>query len=558
MRAFSDLPVRHKLIGIMMLTSVVAVLLACLGFIVYEQITFRGKLVRDFSILGEVIGENVAPGLACNDATAMEKPLQSLSAEPRILAAAVFDKTGRRVAGFQRKYEPAEFPWPANRSPGSFFQPHRLDTFQAIVLAGEGIGTLYIASDLRELSERRRRYTLIAGLVVLLSGLTAYVVAMQLQRVISEPIFSLAQTAARVATEKDYTLRAHKRGQDELGSLVDRFNDMLEQIQQQARSLREANDQLELHVEDRTRQLREEITEHQLAREELTQAQQRLVETSRQAGMAEVATSVLHNVGNVLNSVSVSAEVAVGRVRKFRIGSLTSVAQLLLQHAANLPEFLTRDPRGRELPGYLLKLTESLAEPQRSILDELELLRKNIEHIKEIVAAQQSHARSSGVLEMISPTESVEDAIRINHAGFSRHQVTLIREFSPVPPVLTDRHKVLQILVNVLSNAKYALAKTDREKRLVVRVAPTGPTGIKIEVEDNGIGIAPENLTRIFQHGFTTKQDGHGFGLHSGALAAKEMGGRLTARSAGLEQGAVFTLELPVQPAKTPASGEQL
>lgn len=159
---------------------------------------------------------------------------------------------------------------------------------------------------------------------------------------------------------------------------------------------------------------------------------------------------------------------------------------------------------------------------------------------------------------MISPTESVEDAIRINHAGFSRHQVTLIREFSPVPPVLTDRHKVLQILVNVLSNAKYALAKTDREKRLVVRVAPTGPTGIKIEVEDNGIGIAPENLTRIFQHGFTTKQDGHGFGLHSGALAAKEMGGRLTARSAGLEQGAVFTLELPVQPAKTPASGEQL
>lgn len=103
MRAFSDLPVRHKLIGIMMLTSVVAVLLACLGFIVYEQITFRGKLVRDFSILGEVIGENVAPGLAFNDATAMEKPLQSLSAEPRILAAAVFDKTGRRVAGFQRK-----------------------------------------------------------------------------------------------------------------------------------------------------------------------------------------------------------------------------------------------------------------------------------------------------------------------------------------------------------------------------------------------------------------------------------------------------------------------
>ena len=500
-----------------------------------------------------MIGENVAPGLAFNDVTAMEKPLQSLSAQQRILAAAVYDKTGMRVAAFERNKQPERFPWPARREPGSFFRQDRLDTFQDIILAGEAIGTLYIASDLTELSERRVRYALIGGLILLLSGLVAYLIAMRLQRVISEPILSLALTARRVATEKDYALRATKLGHDELGSLVDRFNEMLEQIQQQAHALRDVNDQLEQRVAERTSQLQQEVNEHQRAREDLTQAQQQLIATSRQAGMAEVATSVLHNVGNVLNSVSVSAQVAAGKVRKFRIGSLKNVAELLRQHEASLPEFLAHDPRGKELPSYLLKLTDSLAEPQRGILEELEALRKNIEHIKEIVSAQQSHARSSGVLESVAVTDLIEDAIRISAAGLTRHQVELIQELSPVPPLLTDRHKVLQILINLFSNAEYAMSKTDRDKRLIVRVTPNGTAGIRVEVQDNGIGIAPENLTRIFQHGFTTKADGHGFGLHSGALAAKELGGALTVHSAGLAQGAMFTLELPVRHENRPA-----
>jgi len=287
---------------------------------------------------------------------------------------------------------------------------------------------------------------------------------------------------------------------------------------------------------------------------ELKAAHQKLVETSRQAGMAEVATNVLHNVGNVLNSVNVSAEAVAGKVRQFRIANLKSVADLLREHSHDLPDFLARDPRGMKLPGYLVKLADHLAEPQKSILDEVDSLRDNIEHIKGIVSMQQANARRFGVKETLSAEDLVEEAIRINSAGLTRHAVHLERDFSDVPPIIADRHLVLQILVNLLSNAKYALDEVAHERRLVVRISPREDDGISIAVIDNGVGIAPENLTRIFQHGFTTKKDGHGFGLHSGALAARTLGGRLIAQSEGEGRGSTFTLELPLQPPVTALS----
>lgn len=290
-----------------------------------------------------------------------------------------------------------------------------------------------------------------------------------------------------------------------------------------------------------------DITERKHAEERLAGIHKQLLETSRLAGMAEVATSVLHNVGNVLNSVSVSADVVVRKVEQFRIGNLQKVAVLLREHAHDLPGFLTGDPRGRELPTYLFRLVEHLTEPQQGILNELESLSKNIEHIKEVVAMQQSYGTMSSVLEPVSIVDLVEDAIRINSSGLSRHKIQLVREYSEVPPAVTDRHKVLQILVNLVGNAKYALAEAGWERRLMVCVAARGTDGVTIAVNDNGAGIASDNLARIFQYGFTTKRDGHGFGLHSGALAAQELGGSLTAYSDGVGRGAVFTLELPLK-----------
>jgi signal transduction histidine kinase len=160
---------------------------------------------------------------------------------------------------------------------------------------------------------------------------------------------------------------------------------------------------------------------------------------------------------------------------------------------------------------------------------------------------QQSYARVSGVVEILPPAQLVEDALRMNEASLARQGIQVLREFGEVPNLSIDKHKALQILVNLIRNARHALVNSSApEKRLTLRLEPAGETRVRIVVRDNGVGIAPENHTKIFQHGFTTKKDGHGFGLHSGALAAKEMGGSLLVSSAGLGHGAEFTLELPV------------
>jgi PAS domain S-box-containing protein len=291
----------------------------------------------------------------------------------------------------------------------------------------------------------------------------------------------------------------------------------------------------------------QDVTERKLSEQELERVNRELIEVSRAAGMAEVATGVLHNVGNVLNSVNVSALLISDRLGKSRATHLTSVSNLLKENADNLSYFLTRDPRGRMLPKFIQTLAERLEVEQAETLSEAERLAKNISHIKDIVATQQSYARVSGLMESLPASELVEDALGMNGAAFDRHHVEVIRDFANVPPVHVDKHKVLQILVNLIRNAKYAVSESSRaEKRITVRIAKSGKQRVKIVVADNGIGIEKKNLVRIFEHGFTTKEDGHGFGLHSAALAANEMSGSLSVRSAGRGKGATFTLDLPI------------
>ena len=289
-----------------------------------------------------------------------------------------------------------------------------------------------------------------------------------------------------------------------------------------------------------------DITGQKKAAQQMEQLNRQLRDASREAGMAEVATGVLHNVGNVLNSVNVSANLIVDQVRKSRTSSLAKAVDLMGQHQEDLGVFLTADPKGKQLPAFFEALSGQLTREQAALSKEVQSLQTNIEHIKQIVAMQQSYAKVSGALEHVAPWELVEDALRMSSAALARHQIEVAREFEPVPPVLVDRHKVLQILVNLVGNAKQALDNRAEGRHLTLRIARGEGSHVRLEVIDNGMGIAPENLTRIFNHGFTTKKTGHGFGLHSGANAAKELGGSLTAHSAGPGHGATFRLELPV------------
>ncbi|NWB96871.1 histidine kinase [Pseudomonas gingeri] len=294
----------------------------------------------------------------------------------------------------------------------------------------------------------------------------------------------------------------------------------------------------------------------QLAQSRLrtAEAQTQLVAIARQAGMAEIATNVLHNVGNVLNSVNVCAEVVTRKLRTSKALGLSKAVQLMNEHALDLGQFISQDAKGKLLPGYLNQLVEALAVEQKSMADELEQLTKSIDHIKEIVAAQQSYSGVSSLAEAVQLPQLIEDALRMNASILAARQITVVREFAETPSLQLDKHRLLMILVNLIKNAGGAMSNpSDRPPRITLHTEVLPEQTLVIKVIDNGEGIAEENLTRIFAHGFTTRKGGHGFGLHSCILAAMEMGGVLKVHSEGPGQGAIFTLELPLK-VSTPAA----
>jgi len=206
------------------------------------------------------------------------------------------------------------------------------------------------------------------------------------------------------------------------------------------------------------------------------------------------------------------------------------------------------------LPGFLQLLAHHLGDERADIASELELLTEKVGHVKAIVATQQSYAGVSGVLEVVDVATTLDDALKLEVASFERHKIVIDKQCQEIAKVRIDKQKVLQILVNLLKNARESLSERPPQfdRRVVLRTSVTAEGMLQIQVEDNGIGIPAENLTRIFSHGFTTKKTGHGFGLHGCANAAGEMSGSLTARSDGPCGGATFILEIPYVPVKVP------
>ncbi|WP_043429948.1 trifunctional serine/threonine-protein kinase/ATP-binding protein/sensor histidine kinase [Cystobacter fuscus] len=307
---------------------------------------------------------------------------------------------------------------------------------------------------------------------------------------------------------------------------------LYEHVKRGEAALRLANDALEQRVEERTRALKE--------------AQAQLVDTAREVGMSEVASNVLHNVGNVLTSAVINVEMLRRAVGDSRVSRVKQISAMILEHREDLADFFTGDSRGRQIPDYLAELSEELLREQEKLLGDVEEMGRNIEHIRAIVQVQQTYAKTAVLAVECDLAQLVVDALRIQMASLKRHGITITRELPVLPKVQVDKHKVLQILINLISNAKHALdVLPESQRRLHVRLTAQGNKA-RIEVVDNGMGIAPEARERLFTHGFTTRKNGHGFGLHSSALAAKMLGGYLTLESDGLGKGATATLELPL------------
>lgn len=642
MKPFRDRSMRQRITLVIELTSCVVLLLACTAMFAFQAWSIRENFVSQLTVMGEIAANNVAEAAMSRDERRATQTLAGLHAMPQVVSATLHLSDGKRLA--QWGADDVEGFKKVSLSDGFSVNGTRVLLVQPVLHDGQRVGTLALQADFRSLSiDLLRLYGGILVLVLAASLLLALFLSGRFQRFVSAPILRLADVAQRIANDKDYTMRAEKTGDDEVGALTDAFNQMLGQIESQNAALRESEERFRSVAESAAdaiiiadgnqcilscnkgarvmfsyeaeeiqgRPLSEliaesyraaftagmarlqengteesinpamelfglrkdgaefpleiamsawttcsgtffsgvirDVSERKTAEVTLRDSQQRLLETSRLAGMAEVATGVLHNVGNVLNSVNVSAGLVVEKLRRSKVPNLGKAAALLTEKNGNLGNFLTNDPNGQKIPGYLQKLSQYLVEENTEILTEVDLLARHIEHIKEVVAVQQSYAKVSGVFEDLQADQLVEDSIAMNIGAFERHGIVLERRFSPSPPVRVDRHRVLQIIINLLRNAKYALDDVQRiDKRITITIAPTNDKVLRISVADNGIGISQENLARIFGHGFTTRKNGHGFGLHSGALAAKEMGGALSVNSLGLRRGATFTLELPI------------
>lgn len=298
-----------------------------------------------------------------------------------------------------------------------------------------------------------------------------------------------------------------------------------------------------------------DITERKRSESLLADANRKLIDSAHMAGKAEVATSVLHNVGNVLTSINVLASTVHEKVAGSRCSGLTKAVGLIREYKENLAEFLTSDQRGRQLPSYLEKLSETLIAEQKELMGDLKSLNNNVQHANQIVAAQQSYARVQSCAEQTDLIELLESAVTVIKASCQRHSVKVIHDIDQAPEITVDRHKLIQIVVNLLTNAKDAVAELPvADRRVQLRAFSFSTDQVQIEVQDSGVGIEKSQLTKIFSQGFTTKKNGHGFGLHYCGLAASELGGSLTAKSDGPGTGSTFTLTLPLRQAAVEVS----
>lgn len=350
----------------------------------------------------------------------------------------------------------------------------------------------------------------------------------QLQNITSTKVFS-----------KNISITGH----DELSDMVEDSNKMLNVINDTQNQLKNSINDL---TESNT-QLNNEIIERKKMEVKVAKLNNQLVIAARRAGMADIATSVLHNIGNVLNSTNTSVALMQENIDKSKARSLETVCDILSQHQNDLSEFFENDPAGKNIPQFLKMLSEELKKEKSELKSGTEALQKNIQHIKDIITMQHSVSGSLGVMEKISITDLLENAITINKTDtFSK--IEIVRQFKPIKTVISDQVKLLQIFVNLIKNAIDSLLESDVEpKKLTLKVDEKDDKHFMVEISDNGLGIEKEIILKIFTYGFTTKDTGHGFGLHTSAVSAQDLGGLLTAKSLGKGKGATFILILPYE-----------
>jgi signal transduction histidine kinase len=510
-RPLRDLPIRHKLLALGMLGSTLALLCAGVAFGVYDWLAFREGLARSLSVQAQILAANCQSAVVFGDERSAAATLAALAVEPEVLGAAVYTGEGAPLArytipGF------SDLPASGRDLPSGFGVRFGSDSVlvRMPILGEDGgrIGTLVLLSDLDEENRRLLRYAVIGLVVLLLSVGLVYLVSTRVQRLISDPILSLAQTASTVTLTRDFGVRAPPGNEDEVGTLIDAFNGMLEQIERRDEDLRQARDQLEHRVRQRTEELALKVDELESTEAELRRLATRLEASNRE--LQDFASVASHDLQEPLRKIQ-----AFGGRLASRLGPAL-------------------DPESGD---YLERMQSATARMQALIDDLLALSR---------ISTQPRELRPN----------SLEDVVR----GVLADLETRIEssgaevQVGPLPTIVADSTQMRQLFQNLLSNA-LKFVRPGVAPRIHISARPeTDPGGAPlwcIAVQDNGIGFEEKYLDRIFTV-FQRLQgraayEGTGIGLAICRRIVERHGGHITARSRPGE-GSTFLVTLPARP----------
>ncbi|MGA1844317.1 MAG: ATP-binding protein [bacterium] len=506
--SFQSISIKRKLILIILLTSWITLLVASIAFIAKDIVTFRQAMVKDVTSIAQVVGMNSSGALVFNDPRTAENNLSALRSKPNVTFACIYDRDGTVFATFFGKDTGDAFTPPPPQKTGHYFQKGHLCLFQQILLEQEMIGTIFIQTDLSEIHSRIKQSGAIVGIIISVAFLLAMMLSFLLHRVVSEPVLNLAMIAKTISKERDYSIRAHKRGQDEIGTLIDGFNEMLDEIQKRDNELESHREHLEEMVADRTAKLKRQQKD---LKEALNRAEQLTIEAqSANRAKSEFLANMSHEIRTPMNAILGFTDLLDSRIND------------------------------REQKAYLKSIKSSGKSLLTLINDILDL-------------SKIESGKMELQLEPVNPYSIFSEIKHIFSPNIFDKGINFFLEVDPTLPanLLLDEVRLRQILFNLVGNA---VKFTDKgyiklSARNMAKQEEKDTVDVMIVVEDTGIGIAPGSLKTIFeafrqQDGQSTKiYGGTGLGLAISKRLVEMMGGVISVQSTP-RKGSTFEILL--------------
>ena len=518
--------IRSQVLGFALLTCASVLLPVGGGLLLLNYQQTQTRLTESLASTARITAANVAVALAFGDKDSATETLKALRFDPLITSATIQEPQHRVFACFQN--HPSD---PTSTTTDPYV------TEVPIAYDGVTYGHLEVSGNIH--AELRRAAVTWGGACAaafLLAGTAVFFIARRFQRQVSVPITDLAATALRVAHERDFAARSAVPVNhcSEISQLAIALNIMLSEIARR-----------DAHLARQVTELNREIEERETAEEALRDNHHAMNRLAREAGMAEVASGVIHNIGNTLTSISISSDLVATRLANASRRPIATLGKLLDPASPHTATVFTAHPDGPELRTLLNQLTTTLGNDLEETDRLVSILQAGNSHLKQIVATQQSLARNRQLIETFELNEALQEALVLART-LSRHNTPIEECPHDDTEIYADRSLVIQILLNLLINAHDAIGTHAPAAPLITLcIGPAHAGLLPITVTDNGEGIDADKLLSIFTYGYTTKASGNGFGLHNSANAARMMGGELCVSSPGLGLGATFTLRLP-------------